>query len=254
MRLDRRLRRRIFYRSFLLQAAWDYRHMQGVGFAFSLFPLLKRLHPNAQEQAAAVRRHLEFFNTQPYMAGIALGVAARQEEELAFEPSAARQARMAQLKRSMGSTLAGIGDPLFWGAWRPFCATAGAVALLVAPNVHCAPWIVAASVILYNIQVWTWRWDGIRWGFEDGERVVVRLSQMRLQRRLRQMRWATFALALLGGATLLLAPPAWLPGSAASKLSLFALCALMKWKGWSAFDAYPALAALGAAMACISSW
>lgn len=254
MRLDRRVRRRMFWRSFLLQAAWDFRHMQGIGFAFSLFPLLRRLYPHADDRAKAVRRHLEFFNTQPYMAGIALGVAAHHEEKLAHEPSAARELRVGQLKKSLGSALAAIGDPLFWGAWRPFCLTAGAAGVLVAKDARWAGAIVATSVILYNIPVAAWRWNGIRWGFEDGEKVAFRLSGMRLQRRLRELRWATFALAALAAATLLLAPPPWLPGAMAPKAGVVALCLLLKRRGWSAFEAYPALLALGVGWALISSW
>lgn len=253
MRLDRKIRRRIFARSFFLQATWDFRHMQGIGFAFGLYPLLRRLYPHAEQRTKAVRRHLEFFNTQPYMAGIALGVAARQEQEIAEQPSAAREARVAQLKRSMGSALAAIGDPLFWGAWRPFCAITAAILILVIRIPQICLWIVAASVILYNIPVWVWRWNGVRWGFEDGERVVVRLSEMRLQRRLKQLRWGAFVLALLGGAILLLAPP-WIAASAAIKLCLIALCVMLKKDGWSAFDVYPALIALGVVIAVLSLW
>src|SRR5262249_61561740 len=59
---------RVFLRSFLLQASWNPQGMQNLGLAYALYPALCHLYPDRERQIAAVRRHLVFFNTHPYVA------------------------------------------------------------------------------------------------------------------------------------------------------------------------------------------
>src|SRR6202158_716611 len=63
----------VFLRSLFLQASWNPQGMQNLGLAYALFPALKELYPNQDELMAAVRRHLSFFNTHPYVAAALLG-------------------------------------------------------------------------------------------------------------------------------------------------------------------------------------
>ena len=39
-----------------------------------MIPAIKRLYKTKEEQAVALKRHLEFFNTHPYVASPILGV------------------------------------------------------------------------------------------------------------------------------------------------------------------------------------
>ena len=55
-----------WWRSTFLQASWNYERMQNVGWAFSLIPGIRRLYKSKEDRAAAMKRHLEFFNTHPY--------------------------------------------------------------------------------------------------------------------------------------------------------------------------------------------
>src|SRR5690625_6663735 len=58
-----------FLRSNLWQGSWNFERMHALGFMYTMVPTLKRLYPeNNDERKAAMRRHLEFFNTQPFMA------------------------------------------------------------------------------------------------------------------------------------------------------------------------------------------
>ncbi|TMA33943.1 MAG: PTS system mannose/fructose/sorbose family transporter subunit IID, partial [Deltaproteobacteria bacterium] len=74
---------RVFLRSLFLQASWNPRGMQNVGFADAIGPALTELYPEPAERAKAVARHLEFFNCHPYMAAAILGGAVRLEERVA---------------------------------------------------------------------------------------------------------------------------------------------------------------------------
>ena len=67
-------RRSVMLRSTFLQGSWNYERMQNGGWCYAIIPAIKRLYTTKEEQAAALKRHLEFFNTQPYVASPVMGV------------------------------------------------------------------------------------------------------------------------------------------------------------------------------------
>ena len=67
-------RKKVWWRSQFLQGSWNYERMQNLGWAYSLIPAIKKLYTNKEDQAAALKRHLEFFNTHPYVAAPIMGV------------------------------------------------------------------------------------------------------------------------------------------------------------------------------------
>ena len=99
IKLSKADRRSVMLRSQFLQGSWNYERMQNGGWAYSLIPALKKLYPNKDDAAAALKRHLEFFNTHPYIAAPILGVTLALEEERAngaiTEPLVASEAAIA---------------------------------------------------------------------------------------------------------------------------------------------------------------
>ena len=81
--LSKKDRRSVMLRSQFLQGSWNYERMQNGGWAFSLIPALRKLYPNKEDASAALKRHLEFFNTHPYIAAPILGVTLALEEDKA---------------------------------------------------------------------------------------------------------------------------------------------------------------------------
>ncbi len=76
--------RAVFLRSNLFQGSWNFERMQALGFCFSMVPVIRRLYPeNSEERKQAIKRHLEFFNTQPFVAAPVLGVTMAMEEQRA---------------------------------------------------------------------------------------------------------------------------------------------------------------------------
>lgn len=57
--------RSTYWRSTFLLGSFNFERMQSMGFAISMIPAIKRLYSTKEDQAAALKRHLEFFNTQP---------------------------------------------------------------------------------------------------------------------------------------------------------------------------------------------
>jgi PTS system mannose-specific IID component len=128
----------LFARSFFLQAAWNTRGMQNVGFCFTMLPVLAVRGGGLAERRAFLTRHLGFFNTNPVLASYAIGAAA--SAEIAGAPQEA-----VDVKRGLAGPLGMAGDSLFWGSLRPLATLTG-VALVVANR----PWAAVVLAAVYN--------------------------------------------------------------------------------------------------------
>ncbi len=98
----------------LFQGSWNFERMQGLGFCFSMVPAIRRLYPeNNEARKQAIRRHLEFFNTQPFVAAPILGVTLALEEQRA-NGAEIDDGVINGIKVGLMGPLAGVGDPIFW--------------------------------------------------------------------------------------------------------------------------------------------
>ena len=65
---------RAFLRLLSVQGSWNYERMQGIGMGYAAEPLLRDLRvAEPGRYPEAVVRSAEFFNANPYLAGLALG-------------------------------------------------------------------------------------------------------------------------------------------------------------------------------------
>lgn len=118
--------RGVFLRSNLFQGSWNFERMQALGFCFSMVPVIRRLYPeNNDARKQAIKRHLEFFNTHPYVAAPILGVTMAMEEQRA-NGAPIDDGAINGIKVGLMGPLAGVGDPIFWGTVRPVFAALGA--------------------------------------------------------------------------------------------------------------------------------
>jgi mannose PTS system EIID component len=164
---------RIFWRCLFLQAAWNRRGMQNLGFAYAIDPALRALYPEPERREEALRRHLGFFNCHPYMAAAIVGGAVHHEEKVASgaEPGA----QPLQYKHTLQGPLAALGDGFFWTALRPFFGAAAALgALLVG-----WPAIVGA-IVVYNAIHLALRIRLFRAGYLKGDAIVGDISRLGL--------------------------------------------------------------------------
>ncbi|MBU5199706.1 PTS system mannose/fructose/sorbose family transporter subunit IID, partial [Vibrio cholerae] len=94
-------------------------------------------------RAEALKRHLEFFNTHPYVASPILGVTLALEEERANGAPVDDKA-IQGVKVGMMGPLAGIGDPVFWFTVKPILgALAASLALtgnILGPIIYFFAW------------------------------------------------------------------------------------------------------------------
>lgn len=173
--LDKKIRRSVMWRSMFLQGSWNYERMQNGGWAYSLIPALKKLYPSGEEAKEALKRHLEFFNTHPYVAAPIIGVTLALEEERA-NGADIDDAAIQGVKVGMMGPLAGIGDPVFWFTVRPIV---GAIAASLA---------VGGSIIapLFFFIVWNairiaFLWYTQEFGYKSGSAITKDLGGGLLQ-------------------------------------------------------------------------
>ena len=102
--------KKVFWRFQLYGGSWNFERMQNVGFLYSIKPVLKRLYANKskEEMSTAMKRHMEFFNTNPTMAAPIIGVTSALEEAGGNESGDATTA----VKVGLMGPLAGLGDSI----------------------------------------------------------------------------------------------------------------------------------------------
>ena len=148
-------RQKVWWRSTFLQGSWNYERMQNLGWAYSLSPAIKKLYTKKEDQAAALERHLEFFNTHPYVAAPIIGVTLALEEEKA-NGAAIDDAAIQGVKIGMMGPLAGIGDPVFWFTVRPILGALGASLALtgniIGPLIFFLAWNAIRMAFLWYTQ------------------------------------------------------------------------------------------------------
>ncbi|MGV4241555.1 PTS system mannose/fructose/sorbose family transporter subunit IID [Citrobacter freundii] len=115
----------MFVRSNLQQASFNFERIHGLGFCYDMIPAIKRLYPLKEDQVAALKRHLVFFNTTPAVCGPVIGVTAAMEEARA-NGAEIDDGAINGIKVGLMGPLAGVGDPLVWGTLRPITAALGA--------------------------------------------------------------------------------------------------------------------------------
>jgi len=170
--LRRRDKAAVVGRSLLLQAVWNLRTMQSVGFCFALLPVLGRKRTDTDGRRAFLERHLGFFNTNPVLASYALGATARAE----LKASADGVREACEVKRALAGPLGMAGDSLFWATLRPFAGFLGVLAALAAK-----PWAAALFVVVYNVPHLALRVRGVLAGLEKGAGAVKEILGPRMR-------------------------------------------------------------------------
>ena len=149
--------------------------MQNGGWAFAMIPAIKKLYKTKEDRAAALERHLEFFNTHPYVASPVIGVTLALEEERA-NGIPIDDITIQGVKIGMMGPLAGIGDPVFWFTVRPIL---GALAASLAMSGNILGPII--FFFAWNIIRMAFMWYTQEFGYKAGSRITDDLSGGLLQ-------------------------------------------------------------------------
>lgn len=169
--------RSMYWRSTFLLGSFNFERMQAIGFCLTLMPAIKKFYPNDKaEQAAALKRHLEFYNTHPWVSSVVFGVTAAMEEKKSKGDPVGDDAITA-VKVGLMGPLAGVGDPIFWGTARPVLGALGASLALTGS--WLGPIVYFFGINTLRIAM---RWYGLRWGYERGTDMVAEVGGGQLKR------------------------------------------------------------------------
>jgi PTS system mannose-specific IID component len=193
--LSWRTRVSIFTRLLAVQGSWNYELMLGPGIGFCTEPALRSL-PGGKRGSAyreALARQSRYFNSHPYLAGVAVGALARAELE--GQPPA----QIERFRTAMCGPLGSLGDRLVWAGWLPFSA----LSALLAFGLGAGPLaVVLTFLIIYNVGHLGLRLWGLRVGWSSGLRVASALGNPVLRQG---PQYVSRAVMLLAGAALPLA-------------------------------------------------
>ena len=183
--LTKQDRKKVWWRHQFLQGSWNYERMQNGGWCYSIIPAIKKLYSNKEDQIAALKRHMEFYNTHPYVSSPVMGVTLALEEEKANGENVDDTA-IQGVKVGMMGPLAGVGDPVFWFTMRPILAAVGA-SLALSQNILGPIFFFVA----WNVLRFGFLWITQELGYKKGTRLITDLSDTFLKN-------VTLAASMLG--------------------------------------------------------
>ncbi|MBD3271344.1 MAG: hypothetical protein GF384_02250 [Elusimicrobia bacterium] len=173
----------VFFRSFLIQAFWNFERIQNLGFAYCIYPFLVMLYPDREQRKKALLRHLDFFCTHPYLVNVVLGLIVSMEERLARHEEGLTERHISQVKMHITGPLAALGDSFFWHTWRSFCAIVAASLYFFAANrTDSAPAFLALFLFLtiYNMLHIPVRWFGFTFAYRQGMQIIATIERFRV--------------------------------------------------------------------------
>lgn len=168
--LTKQDRKKVWWRHQFLQGSWNYERMQNGGWCYSIIPAIKKLYPNKEDQIAALKRHMEFYNTHPYVSSPVMGVTLALEEEKANGENVDDTA-IQGVKVGMMGPLAGVGDPVFWFTMRPILGALGA-SLALSGNI-LGPILF---FVLWNVIRLAFMWYTQEFGYNVGTKIAEDMS------------------------------------------------------------------------------
>ena len=94
-------------------------HMQTFGYMWSMLPIIKELYDTHEEQCEKMTAYYPFFNTEPQIGAIVVGITAGLEEARANGAEGIDDEMINGIRAGLMGPLAGIGDSLIVGTYIP---------------------------------------------------------------------------------------------------------------------------------------
>ena len=98
---------------------FSHEHMQTFGYMWSMLPIIKELYPTHEEQCEKMQTYYPFFNTEPQIGCIVVGITAGLEEARANGADGIDDEMINGIRAGLMGPLAGIGDSLIVGTYIP---------------------------------------------------------------------------------------------------------------------------------------
>lgn len=169
---EKRMMRTLFWRQNFIMIGINYTRMQGMGYAWAIKPLLKKIYKNEEDYYEALKRNSMFFNTTPQMAPFIMGLGLSMEEENAKGDNNFDTDSINAVKIGFMGPLAGVGDSFFSGTLR-IIATGIGLGLAKEGNI-LGPILF---LLVYNIPGFIIRYYGGVLGYKIGSKYIKEATE-----------------------------------------------------------------------------
>lgn len=163
--------KKVFWRSIPYEHSWNYERMGNVGYTFAMYPILKKLYPDKDDLAKAMKRHLTVYNVTPYICTFPMGISAAMEEANAMQEDFNEES-ISDVKTALMGPLSGIGDAFFWGTLRVIATGIGCT-LALKGNI-LGP---VLFLLLFNIPHYILRYLGTFLGYKLGSESITKIIE-----------------------------------------------------------------------------
>lgn len=151
----------VLWRSLFEMASINYERFQALGFLYAITPVIKKLYPDKERRVAAMKRHMEMYNSHPWMISPILGTTIALEEKNANGGNT--EEAINNVKVGLMGPFAGIGDSLFWGTIRPILAGIGASLALQGSIFGPILFLILWNIVNFGIRYYT-----LKYGYKAG--------------------------------------------------------------------------------------
>ncbi|MHC5227816.1 PTS system mannose/fructose/sorbose family transporter subunit IID [Enterococcus sp. LJL99] len=113
--------RQFLWRSWAIQASWNYERQMNMGFMYGIAPIIDKLYTKEGDEAGkkeAYERHMAYYNCTPQTSAFALGLTASMEEQYYNDQENFNIETVNAMKTSLMGPLSGVGDSFFQGTIR----------------------------------------------------------------------------------------------------------------------------------------
>ena len=148
------------------QITWNYEKMMAIGYLYSILPVLRKLYKKEEELKAAMKNHVQFFNTTPHMGGFILGIDIATEAE--GKNSSKDGVETANgIKTGLMGPFAGVGDTIFGVLIPTIC---GSIAAYMGQQGNVTGVVIW---ILVNIAIMAFRYLTVGIGYREGTKLIA---------------------------------------------------------------------------------
>ena len=149
----------------------SYDRLQGLAFCAALEPALKKVYADDEEAyREALVRHMEFYNSEGTVGCVIHGITLSMEEENARDHNVPGQV-ITGIKTGLMGPMAGIGDTLIWGTFKPIII---GLACTFALQGNMLGVVIPFFFTLFGYLL---GWFFLRFGYRLGKDAVMRLMK-----------------------------------------------------------------------------
>ncbi len=156
---------KIGFRGLLMEGNFNFNRMQAGGFCYSISPALKKIHQNPEDLKKALKNNLQFYNANPKMFTLPLGLA------IAMEESKEKPSTIASVKAATMGSVSGVGDALDHSVMLPLTLAIGSSIALQGNPLGVLVFFVLYQA--YRIPMYFWL---LFFGYNAGVSALEKLS------------------------------------------------------------------------------